>query len=339
MMLAVLKFAACAAVILYCGRRVARYGDAIAEKTGLSGLWIGIVLVSVATSLPELFTGIGSTVFVNAPDLTVGNLFGANTYNLLNIALLDFMHKGSPLLSLISAGQLLTASLSLIPLSIAAIGIFLSSRLPQITFLNISLFSILILISYIVSARIIFGFEKKQQQIFKELHKEEEALFKYAGISLKTASIRYAVAALIIAAAGIWLAYIGDDLASCLRLSQNFIGSLFLGFATTLPEITVSMAAIRLGAKELAVASMVGSNLFNMTVIFVNDIFYRKSPIFSVLTQQHIFTAFIVMLMTVTVIVGLILKPKKKTRLGLSAYAVILIIIFVLGTYINFVPA
>lgn len=336
MILVWLKFMVCAGIIVYSGKRVARYGDAIAEKTGLGGLWIGVILVALATSLPELFTGVGSTVFINAPDLTVGNLFGANSYNLLNIAVLDGVSRGTPILSSISIGQTLTAGLSLIPLSIAAVGLFLSSKLPQVAFVNISLYSFLIITAYFISVRIVFGFEKKQQQILKEIHKEEKALFKYDSITLKTACIRYGIAALIIAAAGIWLAYIGDELAGGLNLGRSFVGSLFLGLATTLPEITVSLAAIRLGAKELAVANMLGSNLFNMTIIFINDLLYRKATLFSAISGQHIFTAFIVIIMTAIVIAGLILKPKKKTRLGLSVYAIALIIVFVLGAYINF---
>lgn len=331
-----IKFIICTLVILYCGKRVARYGDAIAEKTGLSGLWIGVILVSVATSLPELFTGVGSTIFVNAPNLTVGNLFGANTYNLVNIAILDFLNKGAPLLSAVSTGQLLTAVLSLIPLLIAAAGIFLSQQLPQVAFGNISLYSILILGAYAVSTRIIFKYEKRQQ-IIKKMNNEEEAIFKYNDLSLRTVSIRYCLFALAIACAGVWLAYIGDDLSRLLNLGQNFIGSLFLGFATTLPEITVSIAALRLGAKELAVANMVGSNLFNITIIFINDLLYRKAPIFKVLAKEHIFTAFIVILMTAVVISALILKPAKKTRIGLSVYAIILIAIFASGAYLNFI--
>jgi len=337
MIFACLKFVICAVIILFAGKRVARYGDAIAEKTGLSGLWIGVILVSVATSLPELFTGVGSTVFVNAPDLTVGNLFGANTYNLANIALLDTIHKGAPLLSSISAGQLLTAGLSLILVVIAAVGIFLSQRLPQIAFFNVSIYSILIIISYLVSARIIFGFEKNQQNILKELHKEDNIVFKYGSIPLKTACIRYALAALAIAAAGIWLAYIGDDLSKLLRPGENFVGSLFLGFATTLPELTVSIAAIRLGAKELAVANMLGSNLFNISIIFINDVLYRKAPIFAVISQQHILTAFVVIFMTLIVITAMILRPKKKTGIGLSVYSIVLIAVFIIGIYLNFI--
>ena len=327
------KFVICAAIILFAGKRVARYGDVIAEKTGLGGLWIGVVLVAVATSLPELFTGIGSTVFVNAPNLTAGNLFGANTYNLVNIATLDFLNKGSPLLSSVSTGQLLTAVLSLVPLSLAALGIFLDSKLPELSIANVSLCSILILASYLVCTRIIFKFEKRGHP--KESHKEE-VLLRYDNISLSRAVIYYSIFAVMIAGSGVWLAYIGDDLSRVLGLGQNFIGNLFLGFATTLPEITVSIAAIRLGAKEMAVANMLGSNLFNITIIFVNDLLYRQAPIFKVLAQQHIFTAFIVILMTLIVMAGLILKPGKKTRFGFSVYAILLIVVFLIGAYINF---
>ncbi|MFA6078514.1 MAG: hypothetical protein WC779_02075 [Candidatus Omnitrophota bacterium] len=336
MIIVFLKFAVCAAVILYFGKRVARYGDAIAEKTGLSGLWIGVILVSIATSLPELFTGVGSTVFVNAPDLSVGNLFGANSYNLVNIATLDLLHKGGPLLSAVSTGQLLTACFSLIPLSIAAVGIFLTPHLPDISIANVSIYSILIFAAYLFLVRMIFKYEQKQKKISDELHKEEDIVFKYDKISLNTAILRYAIAAIFIAGAGIWLAYLGEEMARLMDLGQNFVGSLFLGFATTLPEITVSIAALRLGAKELAVANMVGSNLFNITIIFINDLLYRKSPIFETLSQHHIFTAFIVILMTAIVASAIIMKPRKKTRIGLSGYAIALIIVFVIGAYINF---
>ena len=331
-----IKFIICAAVILFAGKRVAKYGDAIAEKTGLGGLWIGVVLVSIATSLPELFTGVGSTVFINAPDLTVGNLFGANTYNLVNIAFLDIINKGAPLLSVVSSGQLLTAGLSLIPISIAAFGIMQAPQLGQAAVFNISLFSLLILISYLIASRIIFVYEKKER-IINKLDQQEDEVFKYGNLSLKTITIRYVLAAVAIAGAGIWLAYIGDELSQSLNLGQNFIGSLFLGFVTTLPEITVSIAAIRIGARELALANMLGSNLFNIAIIFINDALYRKAPIFSVLSERHTLPIITVVLMTAVLITGLILKPQKKTRLGISLYAIILIGIFIAGVYANFI--
>jgi cation:H+ antiporter len=87
----------------------------------------------------------------------------------------------------------------------------------------------------------------------------------------------------------------------------------------------------------MAVANMLGSNLFNMAILFINDVFYRKGPIFGALSQNHIFTAFIVIIMTVIVMSSLILKPKEKTRFGLSAYALGLIAVFIIGAYFNFV--
>jgi len=321
----------------FSGKRVAKYGDVIAEKTGLGGLWIGVVLVAVTTSLPEIFTGIGSTVFVNAPDLTIGNLFGANSYNLLNLWLLDFLHKGKPLFSIVSSGQLLTAILSLVPVLIASLGIFLTSKLPQYTIANISIYSILILLSFLTSTRIIFKFEKSRREIADELDKEEKILLKYEHISFLKACILFTIFAAIIAASGIWLAYIGEEIATVLRIGRTFAGSLFLGLATTLPEAAVSIAALLIGAKELAVANLLGSNLFNTAIIFMNDLLYRKAPIFTAISQQHIFTGLIVVIMTVLVCLGLILKPQKKIIFRLSSYSLGLIVIFILGTYVNFV--
>ncbi|MFH1355400.1 MAG: sodium:calcium antiporter [Candidatus Omnitrophota bacterium] len=327
-----IKFIICVLIILFSGRRVAKYGDVIAEKTGLGGLWVGVILISVITSLPELFTGIGSSTLVNAPDLTIGNLFGANRYNMVNIALLDFLHRGTPLLSVVSLGQLLTAGLTLIIIAIAAVGIFLSSILPDYDFFNISIYSILILVAYILSTRIIFKFERDN----KNLAKVEEDVFKYKNIPLSKACYLGGIFAILIAGAGIWLSYIGLEIAREQGLSQSFVGSILLGFATTLPEITVSVAALRLGARDMAVANLMGSNLFNIFIIFINDALYRKAPIFSSVSPHHIFNALANVIMTAVIIISLIVKPKRKFIFGLSSYSIILILLFIVSAIINF---
>jgi cation:H+ antiporter len=79
-------------IIAIAGRKAARYGDAIAVKTGIGGLWIGLVLMATITSLPELFNGISAVALVKAPDLTIGDLFGSNAINLLILALLDIAY-------------------------------------------------------------------------------------------------------------------------------------------------------------------------------------------------------------------------------------------------------
>jgi len=320
-----LKFAICAGCIFLAGRNLAKYADVIAEKMNISRLFIGFVLVAVATSLPELITGIGSVVFVDSPNLAVGNVLGANSYNLLNIGLLDVLYKGGPLLSAISMGQILVAGLSLIPLVLASIAIVMSKSIFSIW--NVGIFSIAILISYFAIIKVIYNFEKKKKAK-KELGK------KYGNLSLKKACLYYALAALAIVASGIWLVYIGKELSLKLSLGESFIGSLFLGFVTTLPEITVSVAALYIGAKEIAIANMFGSNLFNVAIIFIDDIFYRKAPIFQAVSKNNILIACVVMAMTALVIVAIATKVKKKI-FGISWYVPLLLAIFLLGTYLS----
>ena len=82
------KFALCLVIILFAGIKLARYGDAIAEKTGLGRVWIGLVLLAAITSMPELVTGVSSVALVKPPepDLAMGTLLGSCS---LNLAILD----------------------------------------------------------------------------------------------------------------------------------------------------------------------------------------------------------------------------------------------------------
>ena len=86
----VLAFIGAGAVVILAGTALARYGDAIAEATGLGRLWIGSVLLAGATSLPELTTGI-SAVRLGAVDLAVGDLFGSSLANMLILAVIDLL--------------------------------------------------------------------------------------------------------------------------------------------------------------------------------------------------------------------------------------------------------
>ncbi|MDH4287039.1 MAG: sodium:calcium antiporter, partial [Gallionella sp.] len=77
-----LQFLVCLAIIGYAGYFLSRYGDIIAEKTGMSASWIGLLLLSTATSLPELATGISAVTVARAPDIAVGDVLGSTVFNL-----------------------------------------------------------------------------------------------------------------------------------------------------------------------------------------------------------------------------------------------------------------
>jgi len=327
------KFAICATIIFFAGRQVARYADVIAEKTGLGGAWIGVVLVAIATSLPEVFTGIGSVTLADAPDLTVGNVFGANTFNLFNLALLDMAYRQGPLLTAAGAGHLLTAALGLILIAFAAACLLVSGAvsLPAIGW--VGLYTPVIFLLYLLMARMIFDHERRQRAQASNV----EAVLQYQHVSLRLAYLRYGLAAIFIVGAGVWLALVGEEIAETTGLGRSFVGSLFLGFSTTLPEITVSFSALRIGAVDICVANMLGSNLFNMTIIGIDDVFYAKRPILDAVSQNHILTALVVLLMTGIVIVGLVSRPRRKTWLGAAWHSLALIAVFLVGAYANFV--
>ena len=96
-MLLWVEFIACTVAIVFAGARLSRYGDIIAEKTGLGRTWIGVVLLATVTSLPELVTGISSVTYAGFPDIAVGDVLGSCVFNLLILAILDAMYKPMPI--------------------------------------------------------------------------------------------------------------------------------------------------------------------------------------------------------------------------------------------------
>ena len=321
------KFAVCILIIFFSGRKVARYGDIIAAKTGLGRVWTGVVLIAFITSLPELFTGISAITLVDAPDLTVGDIIGANAFNLLNLAFLDIIHRNGSLLATVSSTHRLTGWFCLTLTLVVAVCIFISQGFYPMPLGWIGWYTPIIIILYLASVRKIFLVERHQSSLQEtNLYNEEESTGKVY--------LYFAISAACIIGAGIWLALIGDEIALVTGWDQSFVGSILLAFTTSLPEITVSFAAMRIGAIDMAIANMIGSNLFNLTIIPVIDLLYLKGPILSAVSKSHLPTACAVILMTLVLIAGLRFKPRRFLRLNWWNCA--LIALFFLGSYFSF---
>ena len=327
-----IKFIFCILIIFFSGRKVAKYGDIIAEKTGLGGVWIGLVVLAMLTSLPELFTGVSAIRLVDAPDLTIGDLLGANMFNMFNLALLDIVHRNSSLLAVVGRTHRLTGVFSLLLVLLVAISILISNRFYAMGIGWIGWYTPLIILLYFVFIRIISLSERRQSSL-----QEVGLELPYGEKSAGRVYIYFIISAAFIIGAGVWLAFIGDEIAQVYGWGQSFVGSLFLAFTTTLPEITVSFAAMRIGANDMAVANMIGSNLFNMTIIPVDDLLFLKGPVLAAVSESHLVTAFTVMLMTMIFIAGLSFKPRRFLRL--SWWNSSLILLFFLGAYFSFTQA
>ena len=148
--------------------------------------------------------------------------------------------------------------------------------------------------------------------------------------------LKFAFGALAVIGAGIWLAYIGDRIDQVTGLGAGFVGSLFLAFTTSVPELALTVAAVRLGAIDMAVADILGANMINIAKIFILDLFYTEGSITSSVSSSHITTALVAIAMSLVVIVGLKFRQKRKTFIVISWYGILLIGLYIVGAYALF---
>jgi cation:H+ antiporter len=301
-MLIWLEFAGVSALILFSGSKLTRYGEIISQKTGLSGLWLGTVLMAGVTSLPELSTGM-SAVLHDLPDIAVGNVLGSCTFNVLILGLLDALSRKVPLSSRINQGNILAAGLSILFLGGVALSLVLGPRLPGLGWVGIV--TPLIVAGYLLTMRITFKFEKKRAGA-------KTGAGGASPLSLRDAVVRYAVHAAVVVGAAIFLPGIAEGIARMTGLGDTFVGNIFTAISTSLPELTVSVAALRLGAVDMAVGNIFGSNLFNILILAVQDILYVKSPILNAVQAHHVVPAITAMAMTGLAIAGLIYNAERK---------------------------
>jgi cation:H+ antiporter len=324
----IISFICCAAIILMAGKKLAHYGDLLAEKSGLSRAWLGLILMSAVTSLPELMVGLSSSAIVQSADLATGDIFGSCAFNLCILAIMDvFMPNRRNIFSNASQSHIMAASFGIILLAISGLGLFSSHTIYILP--SIGVVSIMLFFTYILSVRIMYVYQTKQ--VVSDTHIIESP----TSLSLKTIIFRYSIFAIIIILAASTLPYFANHIAELTGLEKSFVGTLFLAVSTSLPEIAVSLAAIKLGSVDMAVGNLLGSNIFNMFILFLNDVFYTKGDLLHDASKSNIITVFCVLIMTGVVSVGLTFRSiNKKIIIGFEA--LFLILIYILNLYLLF---
>jgi len=318
-----LEFLAVTGLILYSGSRLSRYGDMIAEKTGLSRLWLGLVLMAAVTSLPELATGLSSVIVAGLPDIAAGDILGSCVFNLFLLSILDALSKKVPLASRAHQGNVFTAGMFLLLLSAVGVGLFAGDRLPGFGW--IGLYTPFLLFGYLGTMWLAFKYEKRNAPA---TGLGENGASLYHAITLKRTVVGYSVNAALVVGAAIFLPRIAESIAEMTGLGTTFVGTIFVAMSTSLPELTVTIASFRLGAIDTAVGNLFGSNLFNMAILAVDDLFYVKSPLLAVVEKQHLIAVISAVAMTGLAVAGLIYRsPKKRYRLSWDTFGIFLVFI------------
>jgi len=325
-----LGFALCLAAILFAGTRLARYGDAIAEKTGMGRIWIGLVLIAVITTMPELVTSVSSVALVGSPDLALGTLLGSCCFNLLVLALLDGLHRRTPVLSVASRKHAIAAGWGALLIAITGVSIWSGERLSSLAVGWFGMPSVVILMLYLLGMWWMFRSERRDRH-----GSVPETSAQYDKLDRKTVYIRFALAAAVVIVAGIALSHIGDAISIATGWGSTFVGTLFLAIATSAPELVVVISALRMGAVDLAVGDVLGANMLNMAIIVAVDVAHGPGFVLSSVTGGHI-TAFVAVAMSLVVIAGLRLRQRRKLLGIVSWYVPVLIALYVVGAYALF---
>lgn len=315
------KFVFLLILVYIFGTRATRSADVIAEKKGWARAFMGVVFISMITSFPELFTGISAGAIVKSPDIAVGQIVGSCIFNLLIIAVAELVFRKNKMYQL-------TGKLNVLPLGFSLIIINLLTILLTIrfkfNFFHVGLSSIIIFFLYLVFMNIIFK-ERKAE------HEEEE---RYKDKSLAKEIAYFIVSAVIIIAVGIYLPVVGKELAQIMNWSDSFVGVIFLALVTSFPELVVSFATAKIGAIDMLVGNIAGSNLFNIAIIFIIDIAYVKGNILIDASSDHISVGLIAILMNFVVFFAVVRKSSYRVFNIISINAILLIALYIINVLV-----
>lgn len=297
----ILTFLGLAAVVVIAAVFLASSADNIAEGTGLGRSMVGLILLAGGTSLPELLVG-WTGVRIGAYDLTIGELLGSCLLNLMILAIMDLItHARGTMLSRAALAHALSASTCILLAAIVLISLLMPFKFG---ILRLSLGSWAIAFVYLGCMRLIYNDQRIQ---IAESEPEEERghppLFKAIAIYLLAAS------AIVFAAPR--LAVVAHDLSEKTGLGETFFGTVFVALITSLPEVVSTYTAIRIGAFDMAVGNILGSNCINIFIISLVD-FASETPILAAASLTHALTATSTIIVTTVAITAVLYRPKRK---------------------------
>jgi cation:H+ antiporter len=245
---------------------------------------------------------------------------------------LDFLHREESVYSRASQGHILSASFGIMLIGIAGFNILLSHQGAGLAIGHVGIYSPVILILYIVMMRTIYRYESEQTGKFIAATANQ-----YHHLSKKQTIVRYLIAAAFVFAAGSFLPFVGKQLANEMGWYESFVGTLFIAFATSLPEIVVTIAALRVGAVDMAIGGLFGSNLFNIAILSIDDILYTKGPLLQDVSATHAVSALSAIIMTGVAITGLFYHPKTRVLKLVGWASLFIFCAYLLNTYILFI--
>jgi cation:H+ antiporter len=335
------QFFLCAAAIVYAGTKLTRYGDRIAQITGLGRLWVGAVLLSIVTSLPEMVTAC-SSAWLGEPDIALQNMIGSNLFNILVLVMLDFLIRGRSVLAEADPGHrgsAVTGTLMMLLVGGAALYFNLAQDRGQ-TFglyvrLPVGLESVALAVIYLWAMWRIFKVGRRE----RANHQQSPPPSTPGGVKTSRIYAVFIAVSLVIVAAGYRMTVLGSIISETplliagreVMITDNFVGMILIAVATSLPELVVTISAARLGAADLAVGNILGSNIFNMAIVTLADGFFFHGPILLYCGRAVFYTALLGALITTVALLGMGRPARYLVFSRLSPYTLAILLLYAAG--------
>ena len=315
------QFLAASTILVVAAMQLAKYSDIIAIRTKLGGMFVGTLLLAGATSLPELLTTINS-LGQNVPNLAAGNMFGSNMFNMFMLAVLDLTNQNSRILRQVAMKHALTAGLAilLISMSIFFIDINQDWKIGWV-----GLDSLMIMLVYIGGVRLLQGNSSPSSLSASELDPKLPPLWKgFLGFGIATA-VLVAIAPMLVTSSA--------RIAELTGIGTGFVGVVLLGMVTSLPEMVTTISAARIGAYDLAVGNLFGSNVFNMFALGLTDVFLTSGRFIGAIDRNFAIAGVLSLILTTLALLGNLARLERRLFF-IELDALLIIMVYFSGLWV-----
>lgn len=308
-----LLYVICLVVVVFASNKIAGIVDALDKKTKLSGAFLGAVLLAGVTSLPELVTSLTGAL-MGEPDMTLGNILGSNVFDIAIIGVLMVLYCTRIRHKTVSrANVIFDAFVLLISVLILLCSIFnIKIVIPGI---NFNILTPIIIVLYVFA---LLSTKNSDEPESEGEGDSADSKNKFESLTTKGLVWRFVLCAVVLVGVSVAITFISDFIADTYGLGKGLAGALFLGIATSLPEIISSFALVRYGNFDAAYGNIIGSCMFNYGVIALADMFYFAGTVFITDIQSLILSACLAGGALFMLIFGLVRRRGKKLKNSLT---------------------
>jgi cation:H+ antiporter len=315
-------FSASAALVWCAGTALTRLADLVGRRFGWGQATVGILILAVATSLPEIATSFTAALSGDA-QLAVNNLLGSIALQIALLALADVVYDKRALTSVVpDPVVMLQGALNVVLLAIVAIAIVYGDHL----ILGAGTWSWGLLAAAIYSMNLLSRSGERRPWIAKGLPLFDESATPATGEREPHLILKTVLTAALILLAGFAVTRSGAALADLTGIGPSFMGVAFLALATSLPEASTVFAAMRRGRYTMAISDILGTNILNVGLLWGIDILSPGAPVLSVVGRFAALGALIGVVVTALFVMGLAeRKDRTVWRMGTDSLAVLVV--------------